>query len=277
MITSEGRRFIKRYLAGQGGSVVGAISLGIGSQAESINDERLQFEFARVPVIVTNYDFATDELVFKGTLDETVEGVIYEVGIWTAVANPSLGSQESRVLTSFDSETEEWDVETFDTVGSRIGVDSLKHTPAASATSASVLTGISLNLVDYSSQDGFVLAYDVENANTASIKIRLRTDASNYYEFTVNTPTTGYKFSTFIKGAATVVGTPSWEDINEIEVRTTATAGGSASVKFDGLRVEDLDTVAPEYGLVARFVLPTPVTKEEGRIQDVEYALPVTI
>lgn len=277
MITADGRRFIKKYLAGQTGTLVGAISVGIGDTAATLNDARLQFEFARTPVSITAYDFATDEIIFKGTLNETVDGKIREVGVWTAEFNGAAGSQESRILTSFDSESEVWDVETFETTIARLGPDSLKHTPAASATSASVLTGITLDLGDYSSQDAFILAYNVDNAFTASVKLRLRTDASNYYEFTVTTPTAGYKFASFTKGSATVVGTPSWEDISEIEVRTTATAGGSASVEYDGLRVEDVDAVAPEYGLIARYVLPAPVTKNEGIIQDIEFAIPVTI
>jgi hypothetical protein len=132
--------------------------------------------------------------------------------------------------------------------------------------------------VDYSSLDTFVLAYNVDNANTASVKFRLRTDASNYYEYSVATPGTGYRFASFQKGTPTsVVGTPDWADINEVEVVTTATSGGSASVEYDGLRIEDVDSVAPEYGLVARFVPATPITKAEGMVQDIEYALPVSI
>lgn len=277
MITAKGRTFLKRYLAGQSGTVVGAMSVGIGDAAATLNDERMQFEFARVPVLVTDYDFVNDQLVFKGTLDEDVEGIIYEVGIWTAEVNSAAGNQESRLITTFDSLTEEWDIETFDTANTRIGADSLKHTPAASATSASILTGITIDLVDFTSLDTFVLAYFVANANTASVKIRLRTDSANYYEFTVSAPTAGYKFATFTKGSAAVVGTPDWSNINEVEVRTTATSGGSASVQYDGLRIEDVDSIAPEYGLVARFIPVTPITKQEGIVRDFEYALPVTI
>ena len=276
MITTLGKTFIKKYLAGQAGTLVGSISVGIGATAATAGDTTMQFEFARVPVDVTDFDFVNNQLVFKGTLDETYEGVIYEVGLWTADTNPALGSQESHLLTSFDSTSESWDTATFDATA-RIGADSLKHTPAASATSANVLSSINLDLVDYSSLDTFVLAYNVQNANTANIKIRLRTDASNYYEFTITSPTSGYKFSSFTKGSATVVGTPDWADINQIEVRTTATSGGAASVLFDGLRIEDIDSVAPEYGLIARFVPASPVTKSEGFVQDIEYALPVTI
>lgn len=277
MITAKGKTFIKRYLAGQAGTVAGAISVGIGSTAATINDARMQFEFARVPVSVIDYDFVNDQLVFKATLDEEVGGKIYEVGLWTAEVNSAAGNQESKLITSFDSETEDWSNETFDASVTRIGADSLKHTPALSTSSSSVLTGITLDLVDYSSLDTFVLAYNVDNANTATVKVRLRTDSANYYEYSISTPTAGYKFQTWQKGTATVVGTPSWADINEVEIVTTATAGGSASVEFDGLRIEDVDSVAPEYGLVARFVPTVQTVKAEGIVQDIEYALPVTI
>jgi hypothetical protein len=277
MITAKGRTFIKRYLAGQAGTVAGALSVGIGATAATLNDTRMQFEFARVPVEVIDYDFVNDQLIFKGTLDEEVGGKIYEVGLWTSEVNAAAGNQESKLITSFDSETEDWTNETFDSAVTRIGADSLKHTPAASASSSSVLTGITLDLVDYSSLDTFILAYNVDNSNTSSVKVRLRTNSSNYYEFTVSTPTTGYKFASWQKGTATVVGTPSWADINEVEIVTTATSGGSASVEYDGLRIEDVDSVAPEYGLIARFIPSVPVTKAEGIVQDIEYALPVSI
>lgn len=277
MITARGRTFIKRYLAGQSGTLVGALSVGIGNAAPALNDERMQFEFARVPVLVTDYDFVNDQLIFKGTLDEEIEGTIYEIGIWTSEVNSAAGNQESRIITTFDSETEDWDVETFDTANTRIGIDSLKHTPAASGTSASVLSGITLDLVDFTSLDTFVLAYFVANSNTASVTVRLRTDAANYYQFSVANPTSGYKFATFTKGSATVVGTPDWADINEVEIRTTAKSAGSASVQYDGLRIEDVDSIAPEYGLVARYVPASPITKEEGIVRDVEFALQVNI
>lgn len=277
MLTAKGKTFLKQYLAGHAGTVAGALSVGIGSTGATINDTRLQFEFARVPITVIDYDFSTEKLVFKATLDENVSGDIYEVGLWTNEVNSSVGNQESKLITSFDSETEDWTNETTETAIARIGADSLKHTPAASTSVSSVLTGIVLDLVDYSSLDTFVFAYNVDNANTASINVRLRTNSSNYYEFTITTPGTGYMFASWQKGTATVVGTPSWADINEVEIVTTATSGGSASVEFDGLRIEDVDSVAPEYGLIARFVLPTPIIKTEGIVQDIEYALSVNI
>lgn len=277
MITGDGRRFIKRYLAGQAGTLVGAISVGVGSTPASLNDKRLQFEFARVPVIVTDYDFANDQLVFKGTLPDTVEGAIYEIGLWTTEVNALAGNQESRIITTFDSTTEEWSPKTFDTENTRLGDDSLKLTPAASATASALLTGLTLNLGDYTPQDNFVASYFVGNANAAFVRFRLRTDASNYYEFNVAAPTAGYKFTEFKRSTASVVGTPDWADITEVQVVVVAKAAGTASVQFDGLRVEDDDSISPEYGMIARNVLSTAILKTEGTVRDIEYALPVNI
>ena len=277
MITLRGKTFFKRYLANQAGQVAGAASFGIGNSAASTADERLQFEFSRIPLSIIQYDPVTDRVVFKGTLPAEVSGTIYEVGLWTSEVNNASINQEARVITTFDSSSEEWDIETFDTVGTRIGLDSLKHTPIASATTTSVMAGVSLDFIENTSQDAFNFAYDVQNAFTANIKLRFRTDASNYYEYTVTSPTVGFKFSSFTKGSATVVGTPDWADINELSVSTTSTAGGASAVEFEGLRIEDIDTYNQEYGLIARLVPAAPVAKPDGQILDFEYHLAVTI
>lgn len=277
MITARGKTFIKRYLAGQSGQVVGAMSIGIGSQDASINDEKMQFEFARVPVQVTAYDFVNDRLVFKGTIPEEVQGVVYEVGLWTSDINSAAGNSGSRILTTFDSVTEEWTVETFDSLVTRIGADSLKHTPAASASSTSTLIGLTMDLSGFSAADTFVFAYNVDNANTSTIKFRFMTDASNYYEFVITSPTAGYKITSFTKGSAAVVGTPAWNDVTQLSVVTTATSGGAASVVFDGVRIDDVDTLSTDYGLIARFIPAAPVVKALGRAQDFEYSLAVTV
>lgn len=277
MITDNGKVFIKRFMAGQSGAVVGSISVGVSDAAAASTDTRLGFELARVPVEVTDYDFSTDELVFKASLDETVSGEIHEVAIWSSEINASAGNQEGKLITSFDSETEEWDTSTFATANTRLGNDSLEHTPAASTSSTSLLTGIELDFIEYTSADVFILALYIGNSNCSSAVVRLRTDESNYYEFTLATPSTGYQFAEFSLGSAVAVGTPDWADISEVEVVTTATAGGAAAVQYDGFRIEDTDSIDPEYGLIARFVLPSPTLKQEGIVKDVEYALPVTV
>jgi hypothetical protein len=275
VITTKGETFIKRFLAGQAGALVGAISVGIGDANPTSGDIRLQFEVARVPVDVTSYDFSTDQVVWKGSLDSDLVCGIYEVGIFTSEVNTAAGNQEAKLLTAFESAEGAWDSVTYDSSVTRLGADSLKQVATASTSLTNTISGLSLDFSQNSSLDTLTLAYYVGNAFTSSVKIRFRTDASNYYEFTITTPTSGYKFATFTLGTATVTGTPTWSNINDIQVITTATGGGTATTIFDGLRIDDTDTVAPDYGLVARYEPASPVAKVEGVVQDVEYALSV--
>lgn len=276
MITTQGKAFFKRGLAGQGG-IVGALAIGIGNTAASLNDTKLQFEFARIPVDLTAFDFQNDKLIFKGTLPEEVGGRIYEVGIFTLQDNPAAGVGNNRIITTFDSDTEDWGASAaYVSATHRIGSDALVATPAASATTSLILSNLGIDLSDSLSSDTFTLAYNVDNANTATVRLRFRTNATNYYEYVISNPTTGYKLQAFTKGSLTVVGTPDWLDINEIEIQVVATSGGAASVWFDGLRIDDTTSVTPEYGLVARFVVSPEVIKSEGVEFDIEYALGVT-
>lgn len=276
MITAQGKTFFKRAVAGQGG-IVGAVAIGIGNAAASLNDTKLQFEFARVPVDLTAFDFQTDKIIFKGTLPEEAGGRIYEIGIFTMQDNPAAGVGNNRIITTFDSDTEDWGTSAaFVSATHRIGSDALVATPAANATTSLVLSNLGIDLSDSLSSDTFTFAYNVDNSNAATIRLRFRTNSTNYYEHVISSPTTGYKLQSFTKGSLAVVGTPDWLDINEIEIQVTSTAGGAASVWFDGLRIDDTSSVTPEYGLVARFVVSPEVIKSEGVEFDIEYALGVT-
>ena len=276
MITADGRVFIKRYFANRAGVVIGALSVGIGNKAPALNDERMQFEFFRVPVTLVDYDQVQDRLIVKATLPENVAGKIYEVGLWTSEVNSAAGNSGSRLITEFGAE-EAWTNGTLDTTNYRIGAEALKHTPAANGNVSSLMTDLTMDLLSYSSNDFFNVAYEVQNGNTASIEIRFRTDSNNYYKYTISNPTTGYKFESLLKGAATAVGAPDWGTISEVEIITTSKSSGSSSVIFDGIRLEDADTVSSDYGLIARTALGQPIIKQEGIVQDVEYALSVSI
>lgn len=276
MITADGRRYFRRYFANRAGSVIGAISIGAGSAAPTLNDDRMQFEFYRVPITLVEYDFVDDRLIVKASFPEESEGVITEVGLWTSETNPVSANQASTLLCTFQTE-EGWTPSTYDATNFRVGNESLKHTPAASGMESSVRPDISLDLSQYSSADRLVLAYNVQNNNTASIKFRFRVDATNYYEFSIANPATGYAVTSILKANAVAVGVPSWDMISDIEVITTSKASGSSSVLFDGLRIEDYDSETPEYGMLARWVLAEPVTKSAGIVQDLEYSLRLNI
>src|SRR6478735_2392241 len=116
------------------------------------------------------------------------------------------------------------------------------------------MADLNLDFSGNSSSDKFNFAFNCDNSNTASVEFVFSTDVSNYYKFTITNPASGYNIVQIAKGAATVVGAPNWGDINIITVNTVAKSAGLASVSYDGIRIEDIDTINPEYGLIARFV-----------------------
>lgn len=283
MITGNGKIHIKRYLAGFVPNVVQSIAYGIGTRATAGADNRLQFETGRVNLSLTTVDMAANKIIYKAQLPEYEAGRIYEVGIYSVPADMVAGEFGSRLISSFDSDSEEWTNTSdgspafYSNTFSRIGEDSLRHTPGASTAQTSTLTQLSMDLEGYSGSDRFVLAFNVGNENTAGITVRFMTDSSNYYDFNMGAQTTGYKFAEWQKADAVVTGSPNWATITQIQVITTATAAGPAQVDFDGIRVEDIDTVNPEYVMISREVLGTPYIKQEGRIQEVEFALVINL
>lgn len=264
-------------------SIARSIAFGIGNNGETINDTKLQFEVGRSDIALVSYDFVNNKLVFKASVDESFGGTIYEAGLYSTPANDVAGEFGSKVLTTFDSDLEEWVdatsgvAATFSAPNTRIGADSLIHTPAASGTKSDTQTQLFLDLSGYSAADKFVFSFYVGNAFVSNVKFRLMTDSANYYEFSLGSQTAGYKIIEQAKSAAVATGTPDWSNITEIRVTTTATAGGSASIQYDGVRIDDADSFNQDYVLVSREILATPFVKQAGMVQDIEFTLDVNI
>lgn len=277
MITNAGKAHIKRYLAGQVGAIGESIALGIGNAAESATSVDMTYEIARVDVSLVSYDFVNDVLIFKGELDQSLAGTIYEVGLWSADVDTRADGYASRLLASFDSDTETWSAGSYFTTNARVGIDSLRLAPAASTSTTATLSDVTIDLSGHSGVDTFSLAYFVGGTAPASVVVRFKTDTANYYTWTITSPTAGYRINTVTKASLVATGTPQWDNITSIEVVVTAAAGGAAAVDLDALRVNDVDTENPDYVLVAREVLAAPHVKTEGIIQEIEFAIPVAI
>lgn len=259
-------------------SIAQSIAFGVGTSSESLSDVRLQFETERSDIALTSFDFVNNKLIFKGPVPDDFSGKIQEIGLYSMAAS-SIGS--SIMISSFDSQTEDWMTgssnPTFTTANARIGDDSLNHSPAASGSSTSTLGNILLDLSEYSAADIFNIAFSNNNANASSISFKMKSDDSNYYTYTIGAPATGYQFATLSKGSGTVTGSPDWGNITSIDVTTNAKASGAANVDFEGLRMEDTDTINPDYILVARKVLATPYIKQPNMTQEVEFSLDINI
>ena len=281
MISTDGKVHIKRYLAGQANAVARSIAFGIGGRPEDVNDTSLQFETGRTNITLVSYDYDTDTLIFKAPIPDDFAGTIQEVALYSLPADSGTDF-DSRILSSFDSVTENWEdattgaAETY-TVGARLGIDSLSHKPAASGTKTSSLKQLYLDFSSAQGADKFVFAYNVGNTNTTDIKFRFMTDAANYYEYALGSQTVGFRFVPVTKSAAAVVGTPTWSSINEIQVSTTSGTGGASDISLEGIRFERATVSNPDYVMVSRELLPTPFTKEQDMVQDIEFSLVVNV
>lgn len=285
MITLNGKTYIKRYLAAQVPSIGSCIAYGLGTSPAAAGDSGMHFEMGRADVTLTSYDFTNDRVIFKATLPDTAGGEIHEVALWSTNENSQAGNFSSKLLASFDSDSETWvnNVDgtpaLYSTEGARIGADALNVTPAAGQTVGFILNDLVLDLSGNSGADVFKFAYNVGLSSTppASITVRFRTDSANYYYYVIATPGTGYHIDSLLKGNALVNGTPNWSSIIGIEIIVVAGAAGAADVDFDGIRIEDTDSVNPDYVMIAREVLATPYVKVEGQSQEVEFSLKVYV
>ncbi len=273
MITTNGKRHIKYYLAGLVPSIATSIGFGVGTTAESLTDSGLQFEVDRSDVKIVSYDFENDRLIFKSEIPSNLAGKIQETALFYGEP-PST----SKLISTFDSITETWltgaTPGTYNSTNTRIGIDSLRLTPALSATST-FSTGKLLDLSENSSDDKFQLAFYNNNTNAQTVGIRFKTDNSNYYTLSVTTPAAGYIISEMLKSTAVATGTPSWKTITSIEVFVTSKAAGASSVDFEGIRIQD-SVQRQDSVLISREIV-TPFTKQNGLTQETEFYIKVNL
>ncbi len=277
LITTKGIQHIYRLLASQVTKIGEVISVGVGTTSANVADSSLEFETAKARITVSSPDFVDGKVVFKATLPQDFLGVIREAGIWSLENNANSGNYESRTLVTFDQD-EDWPSNAeWQSANARIGTDALRISPATSATENSTLTGIYVDLLGYSDADQFKVAFWVSSAYCANIKLKFMTDVSNYYTYTLATPSAGYHIVAFDKADFVATGNPTWAAITSIDVAATATAGGAVNVDFDGIRIEDTDSLNPNFYLVSRAVLSSPLVKDTSAPMDIEYTLDVNI
>lgn len=283
MITNEGKLHIKRYLANYVPYIAKSMSFGIGNRVESLADTSLHLEVANAPISLTSFDFVNNKLVYRAEVPAEYVGQIHEIGLYSLEADPAAGEFSSRIISTFDSASEDWvnavglTPAVFNSSSTRVGYDSMSMTTPASTTLTYMLSNIALDLSGYSDADTFVFAFNVTNAFTSAVRFRFFTDNSNYYELYIGPQTAGYKIVELTKGSAVVVGTPSWSNITQMRVVMSSGPGGTSSVELEAARIEDKDAANLDYTLVARKVLQTPINKIAGQSQDIEFALDVLL
>lgn len=288
VVTKFGKRFLTNFIAGNIPNLGKDMAIGIDSTAATENDTRLGFEFYRLPVSLTSTDIqtvgstTTYSVVYKSTIPQDVSGQINEIGLYPSLKS-SVNNYDSKFLADFNDFLD-W-VTPLDTnpstatANAKIG-DVLLVMSSNSTSAQEYKTNINpLDISGYSVNDSIRLAYNKTDSNLASIKIRLYSSDSSYYEATI-TPASGigYKISDEVLMSqffSSPIGSPDKTNINQIGIIITPTSGHTTSVGMDGLRINDEDTFDPTYGIISRSAV-TSLNKLAGRAVDVEYRLDLT-
>lgn len=272
LITTEGKRLILRYLAGQASDLGGAIGLGVGAAAATVTDSRLTFEVERAIVTLKNADYNNNLVIFKTTIPQESVFKIYEACLWST-ASPVNTESSSRLISTFELDVESWTNMTVDSTIARTSADSGRVDAGANLTTNSRLV-VDSDLSAYSGSDSFLLAFNKVNANITDLSLVFENDTGGSFKLTksITALPVGYNVLAFNKGEFVATGTIAWNAITKygIDVKAGATGG---YVILDGLRVEDLDTVSLEHIMVSRSVLASPLTKTTIAPMDIEYAL----
>lgn len=269
MITSNGKAQLKRFYARQVGDIADSLGFGVGATAASLGDVRLGYEVVRVPILSINVDPGSDRIVFRAQVQPGQIKTIYEIGLWAS----GLSSPEATNLSLLDGPSV-WTNGTLSSSNARISTSALQVNYVANGTTNAEVSGFLVDLSRYSDADAMVVAYHA-TTNLSSVRVRLGTDATNYYEWLLPAPVAnGYNIARVSRSAATKTGTPDWAAVTYAAIRPSATAGGSGSIFLDGIRFES-NSLSVSNLLVARSVI-TPSTIDPDVTSDVEYSVRIT-
>lgn len=118
MITNTGKNILAKYLIGQAPAYASYIAVGCGAKplasdanlGDYSSKEALDFEMFRVPITSRGYvnEDGVDKIVFTAELPTEERYEISEVGVYSAAANPSATSKDSRNIFAF-TQTENWE------------------------------------------------------------------------------------------------------------------------------------------------------------------------
>lgn len=291
VITKFGARYLTNLIAGNIPVFKLDMAFGVDSTAAVNTDTRLGFEFYRTPVIFGSTDIQTTagvttySVVYKTTLPQDVIGKVHEIGIYPST-RLSINNFDSKYISDFDDALSWSDSNginpLIDTTNYRIGGNLLNFT-ANSGSSMEYKSSIApLDISGYSVNDDIRIVLYKNDNNLSSLKIRLYSDSTKYYEKTLTSAEygsgSGYKLpASFTLGnlyssPTNSATAPDKTNINEIGI-IVAASGGNTTVGMDGLRINDQDTFDPTFGLISRSVVSPALDKIGGRPVDVEYRL----
>ena len=223
--------------------------------------------------------------IFSATIPQDISGVISEIGLYPG-SRKSANNFDSKFITSFDNNLN-WTDGSYNpgitynsgSFQSKIGDNMIAITASASTAKEYTNSQTYYDISGYSVNDSLAIAYKKADSNVSKIRIKFYSSPTSYcwIDFTPLSGT-GDKIQYLTLNnlfSNTTATSPDLTSIIKVGVEVTAGSGGSTTVYFDGIRINDEDTFDPYYGLISRSVLTGSdiLTKVSGRQVDIEYKL----
>lgn len=251
MITTSGSAAVGNLLAN---SLGGYIAVGVGSNAPTVNDERLAFETYRVPIRSRSYDPTTKVVTFTATIPDSVEFYLAEA----ALVDSPLDAPGGGFVVMFDPSFEEWSAGSWESENSRVGTGVL----SISAETATAIGGTRVGLASSGLSDLVQVAY---HGNGGSVEVRLMSSDADYYSMNFSAGT-GYNVATSPIHAMTKTGNPDVSSVSGVSVIHS----GSGSVLMDAIRVTPVEEGE---GVILRQTFEPGYRKIAGMPLDIEVPL----
>lgn len=288
-LTTAGRSIIIKSLLGIIPNFANSIAYGIGEEPNSISasstlitNNSLQFETGRTSVIGSSLGIENnnDILIYSGTITDTFQSQIREVGLYpSSISEATIGINGSLIfdfdrVDLFSKYGTASAAELISTESARIGTQLFSIPPTASVDNYLQYSSNngSLQYIDnYVSQDTFRLSGYNTTTSSADIFFRFIQNENSYYDVKFTIPSaSGYFITQTEKGNATIVGLPSWSEINFVRIWND----GPGNILLDGMRIDIgsyyIDT---NFGLISRAVLANPIRKPASIPLTIEYSL----
>lgn len=267
IITTQGKARIRQLLAGQTTSFASSISVGIGEELPTVNDDRLTFAIEGTNILATMVDDINNRIYFRASLPVEKQYIIYELGCYSGDGG-SVSGDGSLMLTFGDS-TQWTDVVGTHTLAdtyTRLGAKSIHYAILANETAKGSVPFVA-SLSQLSMDTVFSLAYYASNLE--SVKVRLKSTDTDYWEVTgLTSLNNDYNIVTFTKGSFVAVGAPSWDNIVTFEIEVLAgTADGF--IDLDAIRYDSIGNTT----LLSKALAGEPTIKPAGSTLDIEYVL----
>ncbi len=275
VITTDGKNRILDAVSGKVTGFASSMVAGVGSTAASSGDKTMEFMAGGADVNAIITDSGSGFIYFKSTLPANDDYEIYELGCYSINYNGvQNATQGSSLLLAVFGDQSDWvdDVGSFTlaSTNNRIGPLSIQYSALTNVQGSMPLIK---NFSELPSNTTFDLAY--YTSGLTDLTVRFKVDASNYFEVDTWPVTNGYHISKIAKSSFTTTGTPTWADIQVLEVEANGTAG---VLSLDALRYTPPVINNTDVGsLLSRVVLITPERKLPGVSMDIEYKLELGI